>query len=496
MGTGSNCGDIATTTARSRARRKAVQRPTRFRAENPDPAHSCTPTAGTEAVAPQTRMESERDEEPGVNDPDQFRDRDRDRAPDLDRDPYGDPYRHRDRAGRSAPGRTGPSPRSRWARPWPRTRCAAPPDPPGPPPGGLGGSSRRSPPPPPTPSTRWSAPAGTPAHGGVTIQLDWLPPALLPPESCIITALPTLPPPTPPVLLLSEEEQRLLAQEGVTLPGSLPLTKQAEERVLKKVRRKIRNKQSAQDSRRRRKEYLDGLESRAASCSAQNQELHRKVQELEQRNGSLLSQLQALQALIKQTSNKAAQTSTCVLILLFSLVLILFPSYSPFCWGRGGRRDPPQPTGALPGAPRPRSDLQAHPDPHGATGTGWRSPGDVVAAGRAGGGSGERCQGGAGGQAAPPRSRSQAPTPQAGLPRGSEGSAVAAGRSGGSKTGARGRDVTASGERPRSGGWEPPWDRGGAVGPPPPPYPRQGLWVPPMHSAGRGAPCSQAASGE
>ncbi|XP_068518760.1 cyclic AMP-responsive element-binding protein 3-like protein 4 isoform X2 [Anas acuta] len=337
----------------------------------------------------------------------------------------------------------------------------------------MGGSSRRRPPPAPNTVYEVVCTAGTPAHSGVTIQLDWLPPALLPPESCIITALPTLPPPTPPVLLLSEEEQRLLAQEGVTLPGSLPLTK-AEERVLKKVRRKIRNKQSAQDSRRRRKEYLDGLESRAASCSAQNQELHRKVRELEQRNWSLLSQLQALQALIKQTSNKAAQTSTCVLILLFSLVLILFPSYSPFCWGRGGHRDPPQPTGALPGAPRPRSDLQAHPDPRGATGTGWRSPRDVVAAGRAGGGSGERCQGGAGGQAAPPRHGAGHQLLRPGSPRGSEGSAVAAGRSGGSKTGARGRDVTASGERPRSGGWEPPWDRGGQSGPPPPTMPQAG----------------------
>ncbi|KAM6365042.1 cyclic AMP-responsive element-binding protein 3-like protein 4 isoform 1-T1 [Pluvialis apricaria] len=202
----------------------------------------------------------------------------------------------------------------------------------------------------------------------VSIQLDdWLCPTLLP-GSCIVNELP-VPPPVPsatvspcrppllrnapppaspslrpvpisPQLRLTEEEKRLLAQEGVTLPSTLPLT-QAEERILKKVRRKIRNKQSAQDSRRRKKEYLDGLESRAAACSAQNQELRKKVQELEKLNGSLLRQLQAL---IKQTSNKAAQTSTCVLILLFSLGLILFPSYSPF---RRGSRDGDRPTGVI-----------------------------------------------------------------------------------------------------------------------------------------------------
>ncbi|XP_042640516.1 cyclic AMP-responsive element-binding protein 3-like protein 4 isoform X2 [Tyto alba] len=184
-------------------------------------------------------------------------------------------------------------------------------------------------------------------HSGViSIQLgdDWLCPPLLP-GSCIINELPAapLPAPSPTHLRLTEEEKRLLAQEGVTLPGTLPLT-QAEERILKKVRRKIRNKQSAQDSRRRKKEYLDGLESRVAACSALNQELRRKVQELEKHNGSLLRQLQAL---IKQTSNKAAQTSTCILILLLSLGLILFPSYSPFRRGLGDSQDGDRPTGVI-----------------------------------------------------------------------------------------------------------------------------------------------------
>lgn len=149
-----------------------------------------------------------------------------------------------------------------------------------------------------------------------------------------------------PDLQLTEEEEKLLKQEGISLPNNLPLTK-AEERILKKVRRKIRNKQSAQDSRRRKKEYIDGLESRVAACSAQNKELQRTVDQLEKHNMSLLAQLRKLQSLIKQTATKAAQTSTCIMIFLFSLVLIIVPSYSPFSRGSSAVEEGYAPIGII-----------------------------------------------------------------------------------------------------------------------------------------------------
>ncbi|XP_028909159.1 cyclic AMP-responsive element-binding protein 3-like protein 3 isoform X1 [Ornithorhynchus anatinus] len=130
-------------------------------------------------------------------------------------------------------------------------------------------------------------------------------------------------------LVLTEDEKKLLVKEGVTLPAQLPLTK-FEERVLKKIRRKIRNKQSAQESRKKKKEYIDGLETRMSACTAQNQELQRKVLHLEKQNLSLLEQLRKLQALVVQSTSKAAQTGTCVAVLLLSFALIVFPSISPF----------------------------------------------------------------------------------------------------------------------------------------------------------------------
>ncbi|XP_007488969.1 cyclic AMP-responsive element-binding protein 3-like protein 3 isoform X2 [Monodelphis domestica] len=130
-------------------------------------------------------------------------------------------------------------------------------------------------------------------------------------------------------LVLTEDEKKLLAKEGISLPTQLPLTKY-EERVLKKIRRKIRNKQSAQESRKKKKEYIDGLENRMSECTAENQELQRKVLHLEKQNLSLLEQLKKLQALMVHSTSKSAQTGTCIAVLLLSFALIIFPSISPF----------------------------------------------------------------------------------------------------------------------------------------------------------------------
>uniref|UniRef100_A0A3Q1FSQ5 Cyclic AMP-responsive element-binding protein 3-like protein 3-A n=1 Tax=Acanthochromis polyacanthus TaxID=80966 RepID=A0A3Q1FSQ5_9TELE len=129
-------------------------------------------------------------------------------------------------------------------------------------------------------------------------------------------------------LVLNEDEKKLLAKEGVNLPSKLPLSK-FEERVLKKIRRKIRNKRSAQESRKKKREYVDSLEGRMSACTSHNLELQRKLQQLEETNNALLEQLSRLQTLLPNSSSKATHKGTCILVLLLSFSLIISSNLQP-----------------------------------------------------------------------------------------------------------------------------------------------------------------------
>ncbi|XP_067642530.1 cyclic AMP response element-binding protein A-like isoform X2 [Eurosta solidaginis] len=98
------------------------------------------------------------------------------------------------------------------------------------------------------------------------------------------------------VLVLAEEEKRTLQAEGYPIPQKKPLTK-AEEKI---IRRKIKNRISAQESRRKKKEYMDQLEQRVEVLVNENNEQRKRCDALEHTNASLLSQLHKLQAMLNK----------------------------------------------------------------------------------------------------------------------------------------------------------------------------------------------------
>ncbi|CAI5638128.1 integrin alpha FG-GAP repeat containing protein 3 [Sarotherodon galilaeus] len=134
-------------------------------------------------------------------------------------------------------------------------------------------------------------------------------------------------------LMLTEEEKRTLVAEGYPVPNKLPLTK-SEEKALKRVRRKIKNKISAQESRRKKKEYVECLEKKVENYTSENSDLWRKVEHLETANRSLLQQLQKLQSLIsgkvlpRSCKMASTQTGTCLMMMALCFVLVL-GSFSP-----------------------------------------------------------------------------------------------------------------------------------------------------------------------
>jgi len=123
-------------------------------------------------------------------------------------------------------------------------------------------------------------------------------------------------------LHLTDEERKLLADEGCELPEDLPLTK-AEERILKKVRRKIRNKRSAMASRRRKKEYISGVEKDFGVSKDENDELKKRVKFLEQQNFNLMAQLRKLRESVMSLPKSG---HACALgVVFFSLFVFCYP---------------------------------------------------------------------------------------------------------------------------------------------------------------------------
>ncbi|XP_039291887.1 probable basic-leucine zipper transcription factor J isoform X1 [Nilaparvata lugens] len=137
-----------------------------------------------------------------------------------------------------------------------------------------------------------------------------------------------------------------MIKEGISLPSHYPLTKQ-EERELKRIRRKIRNKISAQDSRKRKKEYVDGLEDRVKQCTEENETLMKRLKSLQSQNQTLSTQLKRLQAALLAKCNAStattsnanapantatgaanthAQPATCLMVLMLSLALVMAPN--------------------------------------------------------------------------------------------------------------------------------------------------------------------------
>jgi hypothetical protein len=134
---------------------------------------------------------------------------------------------------------------------------------------------------------------------------------------------------------MTAEERRLIEREGFAFPNRA-LTK-SEEKELKKLRRKVKNKISAQDSRKRRKEYITILEGKVQTVASANLGLKSRVTSLEKANHTLLEKLQELQhMLVRYTGKGRPSAGAALMILGLCFSLFVSPDALSSTGGGGG----------------------------------------------------------------------------------------------------------------------------------------------------------------
>ncbi|CAG5094541.1 Oidioi.mRNA.OKI2018_I69.XSR.g13651.t1.cds [Oikopleura dioica] len=103
---------------------------------------------------------------------------------------------------------------------------------------------------------------------------------------------------------------------------------EANEKNIKKAKRKIKNKKSAQESRRRKKEHMTDLEEKAKHYESKSSRLERELEKERAQNKSLMSQVRELRNVVNQQfqgkNAKSATTQTSAAVMVVLLCMTIF----------------------------------------------------------------------------------------------------------------------------------------------------------------------------
>ena len=111
------------------------------------------------------------------------------------------------------------------------------------------------------------------------------------------------------------------------LPENVRTLTKTEERHIKQVKRRIKNKISAAESRKRKKDYLDGLEERVEETTSTNCELRQRIGELERRNLDLLNTVKRMKRYVSNYMPKISESNSALLLFIFAFALFSVPSW-------------------------------------------------------------------------------------------------------------------------------------------------------------------------